>query len=228
MNEFDLHKNQENQENQDAPREENRRCEGGRRGGCHSFGPGMRPLRPDMPPCPPHFLPEEGRGTAALLHGCGRFLGYRLGVMRGKMGVLAILAHTPEMSQRELQERLRVQPGSMSEMLAKMEEQGLIQRTKDESDRRAMQVSLTEEGKKAFQQREMIPDTDLFSVLTEEERETLNGLLKKLLDHWVQAYGRPPRPMHGPMGPMGPMHGCHRGPRHPGEGKPESHPRPEK
>ena len=201
MNEFDLHKGCPKQgDSVEGPRG----CGGGRHGGCHGFGPGPRP---GMPPCPLH----EMKGTAALLHGCDRFLGHRLGIMRGKMGVLAILTHSPEMSQRELQERLRVQPGSMSEMLAKMEEQGLIRRAKDEADRRAMKVTLTEEGKKAFRQRELIPDADLFSVLTEEERATLDGLLKKLLDHWMQTYGRPPRPMHGfhhgPMGPMGPFGG---------------------
>ena len=195
MTEFE--QNNERRE-QNAPEEERREHREGPPCGWRACHPGMRPPRPDVPP--------DMKGTAGLLHGCARILGHRLGILRGKMGVLEILAEAPTLSQRELQERLRVQPGSLSEMLAKMEEQGLIQRTKDEADRRAMQVSLTEAGRAALEQREPVSDADLFAVLTQEERDTLDALLKKLLDHWIQTYGRPPRPMHSPHGPHGPHH----------------------
>ncbi len=80
------------------------------------------------------------------------------------------------MGQKALQELLRVQPGSISEILAKMEEKGLISRSRDDEDKRASLITL---------QTEALPDSDetsCFSVLSEEEKETLRSLLQKVLN----------------------------------------------
>ena len=80
------------------------------------------------------------------------------------------------MGQKALQELLRVQPGSISEILAKMEEKGLINRSRDDEDKRASLITL---------QTEALPDSDetsCFSVLSEEEKESLKELLKKVLE----------------------------------------------
>ena len=80
------------------------------------------------------------------------------------------------MGQKALQELLRVQPGSISEILAKMEEKGLISRSRDDEDKRASLITL---------QTEALPDSDetsCFSVLSEEEKETLRCLLQKVLN----------------------------------------------
>ncbi len=80
------------------------------------------------------------------------------------------------MGQKALQELLRIRPGSISEILAKMEEKELITRTKDEDDRRASLITLKTEA---------LPEKDtasVFGVLSEEEQETFKNLLKKVLD----------------------------------------------
>ncbi len=80
------------------------------------------------------------------------------------------------MGQKALQELLHVRPGSISEILGKMEEKGLIERSKDEDDRRASLISLKDEDFKA-------EEKDRFMMLEEEEKETLKAILKKILDH---------------------------------------------
>jgi DNA-binding MarR family transcriptional regulator len=89
------------------------------------------------------------------------------------------------MSQRELQELLQIQPGSISEILTKLEMKGLLKRTKDEADKRRVILSLTEEGQAAAQQSDGALDKEnLFGVLTDEEQTTLKLLLDKLLASW--------------------------------------------
>ena len=80
------------------------------------------------------------------------------------------------MGQKALQELMRVKPGSVSEILTKMEEKGLIERKKDADDRRASLITLTTED------RPETPQTSLFDVLSTEEKETLKQLLKKVLE----------------------------------------------
>ena len=79
------------------------------------------------------------------------------------------------MGQKALQELLHVQPGSVSEILAKMEEKGLIERTRSEDDRRASLIRLTTDAK--------LSETEggLFGKLSEEEKETLKSILEKIL-----------------------------------------------
>ena len=80
------------------------------------------------------------------------------------------------MGQKALQELLLVRPGSISEILTKMEEKGLITRTKDSDDRRASLITLTADAETPEE-----PES-FFSVLTEEEKETLTEILAKLLE----------------------------------------------
>ena len=80
------------------------------------------------------------------------------------------------MGQKALQELLHVRPGSISEILTKMEEKGLITRTKDSDDRRASLITLTADAETPAAQE------SFFSVLSEEEKETLTEILAKLLE----------------------------------------------
>ena len=99
--------------------------------------------------------------------------------------VLSILAKEGPMTQKDLQQILRVQPGSLSELLSKLETKGMIERSEDADDRRRVVLSLTDEGKEAASESKMeTAEEDLFAALTGEEQESLAGLLKKLLADW--------------------------------------------
>ena len=101
---------------------------------------------------------------------------------RGTRRVLRLLdLGGGSLSQRELTELMGVMPGSLSELLRKMEARGLITRIRLEEDRRKVTVSLTETGKEKAAER---GHRDIFAALDENEKEQLKALLKKLTEAW--------------------------------------------
>ena len=60
--------------------------------------------------------------------------------------ILIILLEVGSITQRALTSRLGIQPGSASEVIAKLENAGLIQRTVSTDDRRTANIRLTPEG----------------------------------------------------------------------------------
>lgn len=107
------------------------------------------------------------------------------GKYRGQRQILNILSGQPEISQKVLQERLEIEAGSLSELLAKLEEKGFLSRKRDEEDRRRMVVCLTEKGEEAVSRNaEDESGTDLFAALDETERRQLKEILEKLLRQW--------------------------------------------
>ncbi len=105
--------------------------------------------------------------------------------------ILIILNETEAMTQRELTERLRIQPGSVSEVIGKLEDAGLIQRTPSLADRRTIDIRLTETGRTRAQEateQRMKRHKEMFSALSKEEKETLLSLLEKVNLDWDQRY----------------------------------------
>lgn len=105
--------------------------------------------------------------------------------------ILIVLLETGTITQRRLTERLGIQPGSVSEVLAKMEKSGLIVRTESRDDRRTTDIALTGQGKlqaeEALMQRK-IRHEEMFSCLSEEEKSTLLALLEKVNSDWQVRY----------------------------------------
>ena len=105
--------------------------------------------------------------------------------------ILILLRETAGMTQKELTVRLGVQPGSVSEVLNKLEQAGLILRTPNINDHRTTDICLTSEGevlaKEASIQR-MKRHEQMFAVLSVEEKNTLIALLEKINNHWDQTY----------------------------------------
>ena len=61
------------------------------------------------------------------LRACGHFLHFNMGGKAGRKRVLATLLREGEISQRTLQDLLDIQSGSLSEILAKIEADGLLE-----------------------------------------------------------------------------------------------------
>ena len=105
--------------------------------------------------------------------------------------ILIVLSEQKGISQKELTKYLGIQPGSASEILAKLEKTGLIVRTQSEKDHRGMEITLTDEGEKlaeeAVEQRKKRHE-QMFACLTEEEKETLLSLLNKLCVDWESRF----------------------------------------
>ena len=150
--------------------------------------------RSNGPPRPPYPRADLIDDLAGKFERCGRFLTYRLGRRRAQRKILGILREEGSISQRELQERLGVQPGSMSEIAAKLEARGLLERLRDEADRRKIRLRLTDQGLQWLDRQDedhiLRRRAELFSALTAEERQTLEELLEKLGEDWARRFAR--------------------------------------
>ena len=105
----------------------------------------------------------------------------------GQGRILGLLLRRESITQRELQELLGVQAGSLSEILSKLEAGGLISRAPNEADRRGMDITLTEEGIRVAKESEAYRRQRreaLFQALSEEEKLNLAALLEKLNEDW--------------------------------------------
>ena len=157
----------------------------GRPGSGPGFGSGPegRPCRafpgPMGRPFPPMPDPDSLTGLWIRSH---RALERRPADHRGVRRVLRLLdLGGGSLSQRELTELMDVRPGSLSELLGKMEARGLISRIRSGEDHRRVTVSLTEAGAEKAAER---GPRDLFAALTDGEKEQLKALLAKLTASW--------------------------------------------
>lgn len=105
--------------------------------------------------------------------------------------ILIILLEVGTITQQKLTERLGIQPGSASEVLAKLEKNNMIMRKESKSDRRTTDVTLTEQGRayaeEAAKQRKKRHE-NMFACLSEEEKSVLLTLLEKLNNSWKRNY----------------------------------------
>lgn len=103
--------------------------------------------------------------------------------------ILIVLLEVGTITQQKLTERLGIQPGSASEVLAKLEKSNLILRTESTIDRRTTDIRLTEQGRiqaeEAAEQRKNRHEK-MFSCLSENEKVTLITLLEKLNNSWEE------------------------------------------
>lgn len=137
-----------------------------------------------------HHGPHPERDDlAGKFERCGRLLSSCLGKRRGQGRILRTLCQG-EMLQRELQELLGIQAGSMSEIAAKLEGKGLITRVHSKEDRRKVSLSITEQGRAWVDQSDeahiLRRRAELFAVLTAEEQMALGEMLDRLSADWSQ------------------------------------------
>lgn len=94
-------------------------------------------------------------------------------------------------TQQELTQRLGIRPGSASEVIAKLESMGYISRTPNETDRRTVDIVLTESGKIAAAQasaQRRQRHGEMFFCLSDDEKKELLMLLEKVNTDWSARY----------------------------------------
>ncbi|EJL1509278.1 MarR family transcriptional regulator, partial [Salmonella enterica] len=109
---------------------------------------------------------------------------YNLNV--GEFEVLAALARNPDrqLSPKELQKKILISSGGLSNRINRLEEKKYIVRIPDPSDRRGVIVRITPEGRKLTLEAvvtHVAIEEALIQGLDIEDREQLAGLLKKLI-----------------------------------------------
>ena len=105
------------------------------------------------------------------------------GIGQGQLMFLTQLYKQDGISQEELTEILRIDKGTTARAIKKLEEENLVTRIKDEQDRRAYKVYLTEKAKSIESNIfEILREWDekIVTNLTEEEKETFTRILKKI------------------------------------------------
>ncbi len=104
------------------------------------------------------------------------------GVMQGQGRVLRMLTLHSPIAQKDLSYLLGVRSQSLGEVLARLEEEGLVTRAANPDDRRTWMVEITDAGRRAGEEPSGLDD-DPFQALSDEERAELARLLDKVIDH---------------------------------------------
>ena len=110
-------------------------------------------------------------------------------VVRGKgltlpqVHALEILGIHEPMRMKELAERTGVTTGTLTVLVDRLEQKGLVQRVPHETDRRSILVVLTPEGRAHFEEHDKLHarlTADLTASLSAEEMDRLARLLSKM------------------------------------------------
>jgi DNA-binding MarR family transcriptional regulator len=111
----------------------------------------------------------------------------RFGLNRGEVGVLSALRTAGprnRLSPTKLFKGLMLSSAGITSRLDRLEERGLVKRTRDPKDRRGVLVELTDEGARIVDEAvtaNTAGERELIAGLSSKEIETLTALLKKLV-----------------------------------------------
>jgi len=100
-----------------------------------------------------------------------------------RMGVLFIVHHSGGIRMGDLAARLHVAPRTVTDLVDGLERDGFLHRVPDPSDRRASILELSDFAKEDFERISAMRSAfveEIFSPLSDEEKETLIALLGKL------------------------------------------------
>ena len=105
-----------------------------------------------------------------------------LGLTYTQYIVLLVLWEQGTVSVKELGHQLYLDSGTLTPVLKKLEQKGLLDRRRDTADERILNVTVTEAGLSLRERALSVPERLSCEVpLNEEERACLCGLLHKLL-----------------------------------------------
>jgi DNA-binding MarR family transcriptional regulator len=106
--------------------------------------------------------------------------------------ILMVLDKYGIMTQTELASKLHIRPQSLTDSIVKLEEQGYVIRTRDENDKRELNVQITETGRETGHKIHQLHEETahkIFSCLSDEEKEAAGTILKKVLDNYDKVKG---------------------------------------
>lgn len=110
---------------------------------------------------------------------------------RGPRRVFAVLAERDGMTNAELAEELDVRPSSVTALVDRLEQQGMVSREPSPTDGRVTLIRLTAEGKDRVAQRSGEQEKMMsaaLKTLTREDQEKLVELLRRVADNLDALY----------------------------------------
>lgn len=109
----------------------------------------------------------------------------KMGITYPQYLVLMVLWETDNLTVNQISEKLLLNTNTLSPLLKRMENQGLLDRNRSEKDERSVIVKLTNKGKKVKQLAKPIPDKLIKVLLTENIQISEIIQLKDLLNEWI-------------------------------------------
>lgn len=141
----------------------------------------------DALPWLPHEMPSLliNRLARLLSQQADEQLG-EVGLTASQLPVLVSLKDGGSLTQKALAERAGVAQPSMAQLLARMERDGLVQRTPSNTDGRTSLISLTVQAKRRLEPgRDALRQVDdaACAIFSDSERQTLTTLLQRMVQH---------------------------------------------
>jgi DNA-binding MarR family transcriptional regulator len=104
------------------------------------------------------------------------------GMTRAQWGLVLHLARTPGISQKEMADRLEVEPISVARLVDKLEANGLVERRADEQDRRIWRLHLLPTATCLLSEirgeRDALAEFVATGITPEQRAAMINGLLR--------------------------------------------------
>src|SRR5687768_7893763 len=141
------------------------------------------------------------RLLAECLQGFERYSGESVrqyGLTHAQFDIIATLGNTPGMSYKELGERTLITKGTLTGVIERLEQKGLVVRTRSPDDKRSFFVQLTAAGDNVFNDafpKVVAQGKKLFAPFTEDDFEEVDRSLRKLKALITQA-GAPSPTLH--------------------------------
>ncbi len=133
------------------------------------------------------------RLLAECLQGFERYSGESVrqyGLTHAQFDIIATLGNTSGMSYKELGERTLITKGTLTGVIERLEQKGLVLRERSTKDKRSYFVRLTDRGEAVF--RDVFPKVvahgkQLFDGFSDAEFDEVDGALKKLRERILGA-----------------------------------------
>lgn len=113
-----------------------------------------------------------------------------LGVTRAQWKVLFRLSRQPGLRQVELADKLDVEPITLSRIIDRLADAGLVERTPDPADRRAWRLQVTETAQPLIAKLRKLAESlvaDAFNGLSDDELNRLRGNLARIRENLAAA-----------------------------------------
>jgi DNA-binding MarR family transcriptional regulator len=120
------------------------------------------------------------------MQGFERFSGESVrasGLTHAQFDIIATLGNTPGMSYKELGERTLITKGTLTGVIERLEQKGLVERERNSGDKRSFFIRLTQAGEDVF--REVFPKVvargkQLFATYSDADFDAMEQELHKL------------------------------------------------
>ena len=127
------------------------------------------------------------RMTSILVEFCERFYGWEASVAKlGKLSApqlrtICVIGRNENIRMKDIADRMELTTGTVTVMIDRLQQMGLVERRRNESDRRSYKILLSEKGRRYFdehrkRQRELV--RKLANKLSDADRETAERVLE--------------------------------------------------